>query len=204
MFSLRSYTGNKKSLSLLKLFHPHTWWVFFVNPKCNLRISLYLVKLGQPLCISLPPSPCTGPHTSCRVMDTQIWKITDYKSHRYFKSKQTRGSGTQYSSNICNTHADLLLFISFDPTSWMPICNTIPVPLLSQGGQTQILSGIIPWHLTCTSKMYISDVVLQHKSPAMCFWTMFGFGFYLVYPHDITKKHPGMDVILFVKSSFSI
>ena len=128
----------------------------------------------------------------------------DYKSHRYFKSKQTRGSGTPDSSNICNTHAALFLFISFDPTSWMLICNTIPTPLLSRGGQTQILSGIIPCHLTCTYKTFISDFVLQHKSPAMCSRTMFGFGFYLLYPNHVTKKHPGMVAILFVKSSSSI
>lgn len=124
----------------------------------------------------------------------------DYKSHRYFKSKQTRGSGTQDPSNICNTHAAFFLFISFDPASWMLICNTIPIPLLSWGGQTHILSGIIPWHLTCTCKMLISNFVLWHKSPAMCLLR----GFYFVYLNHVTKQHPGIDTILFVKSSSSI
>lgn len=182
------------------MFHPHTWRVFFVNPKCNLRVSVFLVKLVQLLYTPPPPSPCSCPRTFCKVMDTQIWKIMDYKSHRYFKNKQTRGSGTKETSNICNTDAALFLFISFDPSSWMLIHNTIPIPLLLQGGQTQILSWIIPWYLTHAWKTFISAFVLQHKSS----WTMFHFAFYFEYPNHITKKHPGMDDILFVKSTSSI
>lgn len=137
-------------------------------------------------------------------ISTMISLLTPYKSHRYFKSKQTRGSGTQNSSNICNTHAALFLYISFDPASWMLVCNTIPISLLSLGGQTQILNGLTLWHLTHTCKVFISNFVLQYKSSTLCSWTTFGFGFYPVWPNKVTKKHPGKNGVLFVKSRSSI